>query len=153
MIYFYVIIYSSSHQSCTFSLLSIMETIHQYIFNYRPVVLLLFDLKAISLCKLINEIKSSVIEVSHPIYNYNEFFKKSKCFYRTRELAYELGFTFECKYRSTLLDIGTGNGERYLFYKWKHFRKIIYVEPDHEKNKSFERASLRYAHSENVIIL
>ncbi|ORX64138.1 hypothetical protein BCR32DRAFT_298190 [Anaeromyces robustus] len=37
------------------------------------------------------------------------------------------------KYRGTLLDIGTGNGGD--IHKWKNFRKIVCVEPDHEKIK------------------
>ncbi|ORX83212.1 hypothetical protein BCR32DRAFT_308521 [Anaeromyces robustus] len=37
------------------------------------------------------------------------------------------------KYRGTQLDIETGNGGD--IHKWKHFCKIICVEPDHEKIK------------------
>ncbi|ORX73459.1 hypothetical protein BCR32DRAFT_285619 [Anaeromyces robustus] len=37
------------------------------------------------------------------------------------------------KYKGNLLDIGTGNGGD--IHKWKHFRKIVCVEPDHEKIK------------------
>jgi len=57
-------------------------------------VFLLFGSKAISLRKLINEINSSVVEVLHPINEYTKF-KKSKCFCKARELAGEIGFTFE----------------------------------------------------------
>jgi len=58
------------------------------------VVFLLFGSKAISLRKSINEIKSSVVEVPHPINEYTKF-KNSKCFIKARELAGEIGFTFE----------------------------------------------------------
>jgi len=37
------------------------------------------------------------------------------------------------KYKGNLLDIGTGNGGD--LHKWKNFRKIVCVEPDHEKIK------------------
>ncbi|KAG4092110.1 hypothetical protein H8356DRAFT_951151 [Neocallimastix lanati (nom. inval.)] len=37
------------------------------------------------------------------------------------------------KYNGNLLDIGTGNGSD--LHKWKNFRKIVCVEPDHEKIK------------------
>ncbi|KAG4082154.1 hypothetical protein H8356DRAFT_1299908 [Neocallimastix lanati (nom. inval.)] len=37
------------------------------------------------------------------------------------------------KYKGNLLDIGTGNGGD--LHKWKKFRKIVCVEPDHEKIK------------------
>ena len=57
-------------------------------------VFLLFGSKAISLRKSINEIKSSVVEVPHPINEYTKF-KNSKCFCKARELAGEIGFTFE----------------------------------------------------------
>ncbi len=66
----------------------------QYISNHHPVVFLLFGSKAISLRKSINEIKSSVVEVPHPINEYTKF-KRSKCFCKARELAGEIGFTFE----------------------------------------------------------
>jgi len=66
----------------------------QYISNDHPVVFMLFGSKAITLRKFINEIKSSVVEVPHPFYEYNEF-KNSKCFRRARELACELGFTIK----------------------------------------------------------
>jgi len=43
-------------------------------------------------------------------------------------------------YKGSLLDIGTGNGGD--IHKWKNFRKIICIEPDHEKIKSLkERVS------------
>ena len=64
----------------------------QYVSNDHPVIFMLFGPKAISLRKSINEIISSVVEVPHPIYNYNEF-KNCKCFCKARELACELGFT------------------------------------------------------------
>ena len=66
----------------------------QYISNDHPVVFMLFGSKAVTVRKSINEIKSSVVEVPHPIYEYNEF-KNSKCFCKARELACELGFTIE----------------------------------------------------------
>ncbi|ORX42751.1 DNA glycosylase [Piromyces finnis] len=65
-----------------------------YISNDHSVVFMLFGSKAISVRKSINEIKSSVVEAPHPIYEYNEF-KKSKCFCKARELACELGFTIQ----------------------------------------------------------
>ena len=43
-------------------------------------------------------------------------------------------------YKGKLLDIGSGNGGD--IHKWKHFRKIVCVEPDHEKIKNLkERVS------------
>ncbi|ORX59265.1 DNA glycosylase, partial [Piromyces finnis] len=51
----------------------------QYISNDHPVVFMLFGSKAISVRKSINEIKSSVVEAPHPIYEYDKF-KNSKCF-------------------------------------------------------------------------
>ena len=66
----------------------------QYISNDHPVVFMLFGSKALTVRKSINEIKSSVVEVPHPIYEYNEF-KKSKCFCKARELACDLGFTIQ----------------------------------------------------------
>jgi len=43
-------------------------------------------------------------------------------------------------YRGKLLDIGSGNGGD--IHKWKHFRKIVCVEPDEEKIKNLkERVS------------
>jgi len=66
-----------------------------YISNDHPVVFMLFGSRAIPVRKYINEIKSSVVEVPHPIYEYTKF-KNSKCFCRTRELACELGFTIQC---------------------------------------------------------
>ncbi|KAG4082233.1 DNA glycosylase [Neocallimastix lanati (nom. inval.)] len=66
----------------------------QYISNHHSVVFLLFGSKAISLRKSINETKSSVVEVPHPINEYTKF-KNSKCFIKARELAGEIGFTFE----------------------------------------------------------
>ena len=62
----------------------------QYISNDHPVVFMLFGSKAKTVRKSINEIKSSVVEVPHPIYEYNKF-KNSKCFC----VARELGFTIE----------------------------------------------------------
>ena len=66
----------------------------QYISNDHPVVFMLFGSKAASVRKSINEIKSSVVEIPHPIYEYNEF-KNNKCFCKARELACELGFTIQ----------------------------------------------------------
>ena len=66
----------------------------QYISNDHPVVFMLFGSKAMTVRKSINEIKSSVMEVPHPIYEYNKFIK-SKCFCKARELACELGFTIQ----------------------------------------------------------
>ena len=66
----------------------------QYISNDHPVVFMLFGSKAKTVRKSINEIKSSVVEVPHPIYEYNKF-KNSKCFCKARELACELGFTIQ----------------------------------------------------------
>ena len=63
----------------------------QYISNHHPVLFLLMGSKAMTVKKSINEIKSSVIEIPHPIYNYNDF-KKSKCFREACERATELGF-------------------------------------------------------------
>ena len=63
----------------------------QYISNDHPVVFMLFGSKAVTVRKSINEIKSSVVVVPHPIYEYNNF-KHSKCFCKARELACELGF-------------------------------------------------------------
>lgn len=66
----------------------------QYISLHRKVVFILFGERAKSLRKSIDEINSSVVEAPHPIDNYNEF-KKSNCFVEARNLACELGFTFE----------------------------------------------------------
>ncbi|ORX41583.1 hypothetical protein BCR36DRAFT_310778, partial [Piromyces finnis] len=40
-------------------------------------------------------------------------------------------------FRGTLLDIGTGNGGD--IHKWNHFRKIVCVEPNHEKLKNLNK--------------
>ena len=40
------------------------------------------------------------------------------------------------KYKGRLLDIGSGNGGD--IHKWKHFRKIVCIEPDYEKIKNFK---------------
>jgi len=60
------------------------------------VFFLLFGSKTISLYTSINEIKikSSVVEVPHPIEEFNKF-KKSKYFCKAWELANEIDFTFQ----------------------------------------------------------
>jgi len=50
---------------------------------------MIFESRAISLHKSINEIKSLMIEIPHPTIEYHEF-KNSKCFRKSLELVCEL---------------------------------------------------------------
>jgi len=63
-----------------------------YISENTSAIFMLVGYRASTLRSSINEINCSIIEVPHPIYNYEKF-KGCNCFQQARQLAGDLGFT------------------------------------------------------------